>query len=355
MQTSLFDYYLPQAQIAQYPLSPRDHSKLLVCQAKGRLGDWKSNFSFSHVLFENLPQFLSPQDFLVFNDTKVLPLRLLGQREDGKKGAVEALLIQKISSKEWTALLHLSAKPKLGLRFIFPPGLVAEVASEVKKNTGEVLLKFSGIGLERIPLETWLQKHGHIPLPPYIHREDLPQDQTAYQTVYAKNEGAVAAPTAGLHFTQNLLDALQSHSIEVGFITHYIGIGTFRPIKTTSLQEHQMHEETYEISEKFVQQFEAAKKQKKRIVAVGTTVVRALESWIARGFAGRFSTCLFIQPGFSFQAVDDLITNFHLPKSTLFVLVAAAMGLESAHEAYMLAIKDGYRFYSYGDAMFIRG
>lgn len=368
-----YTFDLPEARIAQRPVEPRDSSKLLICEATGRLGAFTSEFSFSHHKFSSLNELLDSNDWLVTNDAKVLPVRMLGRRwlEDGAAtgGAVEALLLKKFADQTWSAIMHLSAKIKPGLKVLFEPGVIAEVLStheERLANEGEVRLRFSGISLERIPFETWLERHGHVPLPPYVERADTEQDKKTYQTVYAAKSGSAAAPTAGFHFTADLLARLDAKGIERSTLTLHVGIGTFRPIKTASLDEHVMHEETFEISAEFAAKFREQRLSGKRLVAVGTTVVRALESWMMiceeRGLeagapesSGIFTTRIFIKPGFKFKAVDCLITNFHLPRSSLLVLVAGAMGLEPMRAAYAQALATDYRFFSYGDAMFIKG
>ena len=368
-EIDLYTFELPETRIAQRPVEPRDSSKLLVCQAPGRLGAFASPFSFTHRRFSDLSEFIGLDDWLVTNDAKVLPVRMLGRRMVEGGGAVEALLLKKFSDQTWSAIMHLSAKIRPGLKILFEPGVVAEVLStheERLANEGEVRLRFSGISLERIPFETWLERHGHVPLPPYVERADSEQDKKTYQTVYASKVGSAAAPTAGFHFTSDLLARLEAKGVERSALTLHVGIGTFRPIKTASLAEHVMHEETFEISSEFAAKFRAQRLAGKRVVAVGTTVVRALESWMLiceeRGIepgsgesAGVFTTRIFIRPGFVFKAVDDLITNFHLPRSSLLVLVAGAMGLEPMQAAYAQALAGDYRFFSYGDAMFIRG
>jgi S-adenosylmethionine:tRNA ribosyltransferase-isomerase len=382
MKIEDFDYFLPPEQIAQHPIEPRDRSKLLICAADGKLSEWQSSFSFRHKVFRDLVDDLTDRDWLVMNDAKVLPIRMLGHREIGrgeegqtgfagpasKGGAVEALLLRKLGAREWTALMHMSAKLKPGMRFIFEPGVVAEAIStheERVANEGEVRLRFGGMALDRAfasgredALEQWLERHGHVPLPPYVERSDSEKDKKTYQTVYAAKTGSAAAPTAGFHFTSELLERVAAKGIKTSRVTLHVGIGTFRPIKTSTLEEHVMHEETFEISPEFAEEFAAARASGKRVVAVGTTVVRTLESWVRMSpelKPGVYKTRIFIHPGVRFEAVDDLITNFHLPKSSLLVLVGAAMGMEPMHEAYRQALASGYRFFSYGDAMFIRG
>ncbi|MEW6057813.1 MAG: tRNA preQ1(34) S-adenosylmethionine ribosyltransferase-isomerase QueA [Bdellovibrionota bacterium] len=375
MRTESFDFELSPDRIAQHPLEPRHASKLMVCQGKGSLGSWNSgSFKFFHKSFFDLSELLTANDFLVLNDAKVLPVRLLGRRREGTGGAVEALLLRRNAEREWSALLHLSARVRPGLEFLFEPGLVAEVLStheERLANEGEVRLRFSGLSLDRISLETWLERYGHVPLPPYIERDDRAEDKKAYQTVYAAKQGSAAAPTAGFHFTGELLEKLQAKGVEMAHLTLHVGLGTFRPIKTETVEEHKMHRETFELSTDFMQAFANARRRGKRIVAVGTTVVRALETWAllcderkvelgSPESTGIFETQAYIHPGpagelYPFRVVQDLITNFHLPRSSLLVLVGAAMGVEPVMQAYRLALEREYRFFSYGDAMFITG
>ncbi|MGE4233770.1 MAG: tRNA preQ1(34) S-adenosylmethionine ribosyltransferase-isomerase QueA [Bacteriovoracia bacterium] len=361
MNTETFDYPFDPSLVAQHPVDPRDSSKLLLCASQGSLGNWKKQFTFFHHRFSEIEQFLTDGDLLVFNDSKVLPVRLIGQRES-TRGKVELLLLRKIKENTWRTLAHFSAKPKPGIILSFEPGLFAEVCSnsELREQTdGEVEVRFFGPALDAQPLEDWLKNHGHVPLPPYIERKDSAHDRDVYQTVYAKKEGSAAAPTAGFHFTENLLSKLSEKKVETAFVTLNVGLGTFRPIKVSTISDHQMHEETFSISEEFSETFQRARQQKKRIVAVGTTTVRALESWASDPRPGTFATKKFITPGYKFEIVDDLITNFHLPKSTLLVLVSAAMsgntdGISQMKLAYQNAIEEKYRFFSYGDAMFIR-
>ena len=370
---SLFDYALPEDRIAQTPVEPRDHSKLLCVYGRGRLGALEAGaLELKDQLFKDVIHDLGPGDVIVMNNAKVLPVRLLGHRIDesgAKGGEVEALLLQPLGSDTiWTSIMHMSAKAKPGLRFVFEPGLFAECLStheERMSQEGEVRLRFFGPALEKSSLESWLVEYGHVPLPPYIARQDEKKDLKTYQTVYAEKIGSAAAPTAGFHFTHELIDKLKEQGVQFLSLTLHIGIGTFRPMKSESVSSHQMHTETYEVSRELAAALAEARMQGRRIVAVGTTVVRALESWW-RDTQGQFTpgvykTSLFITPGFQFQVVDDLFTNFHLPRSTLLVLVASALdctdssGVDRLHQVYQHALNANYRFFSYGDAMFIRG
>lgn len=356
LDLSIFDFELPEARIAKEPARPRDASLLLECTAPGRLGEFQKEFEFQDRVFKDISEILGPNDVLVLNDAKVLPVRLLGHRlgDDGKPGgAVEMVLTGPRTDLEWGAILHLSARVRPGLRLRFEPGLEAEVLStheERLANAGEVRVKFHGV----TDLQAWLWSHGHVPLPPYIEREDTERDKKEYQTVYAEKIGSAAAPTAGFHFTPELLERLKDKGVQIAKVTLHVGIGTFRPIKAASLDEHVMHEETFEISPEFRDFYQKIRAQKKRVVAVGTTVVRTLESWDGES-TGTFKTRIFIKPGYRFKHVDDLITNFHLPRSTLLVLIAAAMGVDGMRAAYRHALEKTYRFFSFGDAMLIRG
>ncbi len=361
MKTSDFDFELPENLIAQKPLTPRDSSRLLVCQAKGRLGQFNGNFEFTHSHFSSLTDLLTENDLLIVNNAKVLPVRILGKSING--GAVEAVVMQSAASDEIQAIVKMSAKVLPGVKVFFEPGLVLEVVSVHEERIaaqGQTRFRFSGPEIERlrketpIPFERWLELYGHVPLPPYIDRADDSNDRHVYQTVYAENTGSAAAPTAGFHFTDDLLAKLRAKGVQITTVTLHVGIGTFRPMRAENIEDHSMHEEFFEISPEFVETFKKAKAAGKRIVAVGTTTVRTLENWDQKT-AGIFSTRAFIKPGYEFKVVDDLITNFHLPKSTLIVLVAAAMGLENEKAAYRHAIDGSYRFFSYGDAMLIRG
>jgi S-adenosylmethionine:tRNA ribosyltransferase-isomerase len=368
MRIEDFDFELPPERIAQKPLASRDSSKLLLCAGAGRLGELSSSLEISHRVFRDLPDLLDDRWWMVTNDAKVLPVRILGHREGGG-GAVEALLLRRLADGEWNALLHMSARARPGLKIVFEPGVIAEVLStheERVASEGEVRLRFGGLALERNSIESWLERHGHVPLPPYIERADTAEDKKTYQTVYAARTGSAAAPTAGFHFTPEVLRRLEDKGVKRESITLHVGLGTFRPIKAERIEEHKMHEESFEISPAFAEAFRAARAKGKRLLAIGTTVVRALESWAIecekRGIspgdpasAGVFSTRLFITPRYKFRAVDDLVTNFHLPRSSLLVLVGAAMGIEGMQRAYRAAVDGGYRFFSYGDAMLIIG
>jgi len=331
-----FDFELPPETIAQRPVSPRDAARLLLVGEEG-LED-------KGVL--DLPDLLEPGDLLVTNDTRVIPARLLGKRRGAK---VEVTLHKMEGPNLWRAFARPAKKLKEGDRVDFTENFSAQVAQ--KGEMGEVTLAFDREGPE---LMEALEAHGGMPLPPYIKREGLAdrQDKSDYQTLFAEKDGAVAAPTAGLHFTPRLIEALEARGIKRTTVTLHVGAGTFLPVKVDKVAEHKMHAEYGEVDQATVDLIEKTKKAGNKVVAVGTTSLRLLES--AAGEDGRFSpfageTDIFITPGYRFKVVDRLLTNFHLPKSTLFMLVSAVAGLETMQTAYRHAIETGYRFYSYGD------
>lgn len=337
MLTRDFDYELPDEAIAQ-EAAPRGESRLLVLDAEGderhrRVGD--------------LPALLRPGDLLVINDTRVLPARLFARRRPGG-GRVELLLADKIDDRTWDALAKPGRKAKPGTVLELGPDLTAEVVA--KERDGRHRIRFSE------PVEPHLEDLGHVPLPPYIRRPDADRDRRRYQTVYARNPGAIAAPTAGLHFTDALLDEIRDRGVEIAPVTLHVGLGTFKPVTAELVHEHVMDRERYEISEQTENAVREARRRGGRVVAVGTTVVRTLEG-AARDDGslppGPGSTELFITPGYRFRVVDALVTNFHLPRSTLLMLVSAFAGRERVLAAYREAIETGYRFYSYGDAMLV--
>jgi S-adenosylmethionine:tRNA ribosyltransferase-isomerase len=348
MRVSDFDYELPEDRIAQHPLERRDRSRLMVLD--------RITGDFSHRSFHELPELLRPGDAVILNDTKVLPARLLGRKGSG--GLVELLLLERGGEAGgnpiWRCLIQASRKPAHGMMLHFEGGLQAEVLGreeeewlvELKAEGGHV-----GALLERI---------GKMPLPPYIKRpegEPAPvNDRERYQTVYAKREGAVAAPTAGLHFSADTLDALRARGVSLAYLTLHVGLGTFQPVRVNRVEEHRIHDEWFDLPQEAVAAVARARERGGRVVAVGTTVVRALE-FCAAGegrVSSRSGRCdLFIYPGYQFQVVDVMLTNFHLPRSTLLMLVSAYAGRKRLLSAYAAAITAGYRFYSYGDAMII--
>lgn len=342
MKTADFDYYLPEELIAQTPLKDRASSRLLVLN--------RENKTIEDHVFSDLIDFLNPGDALVLNETKVLPARVIGvKKETG--GAVELLLLKDLGSDTWECLARPQKRLHVGAEIIFGDGLLLAKVVELK-DEGITHVKFS---YEGIFLEI-LERLGTMPLPPYIH-EQL-KDQDRYQTVYARNLGSAAAPTAGLHFTPELLEKIKSKGIEIIKITLHVGLGTFRPVVVDDVKNHKMHTESYEISEESAKKLNEIRKNGGRIVAVGTTTVRTLETVMEK--YGEFKACsgetsIFIYPGYNFLAVDALVTNFHLPKSTLLMLVSAFADKDFIMKAYEYAVKEKYRFFSFGDAMLIEG
>ncbi|GAP67226.1 S-adenosylmethionine:tRNAribosyltransferase-isomerase [Mizugakiibacter sediminis] len=338
MKKSDFHYDLPAELIAQAPLPERSASRLLVLDAAARA--WQDR------TMRELPQLLRPGDLLVFNDTRVLPARLHGRKESG--GAVEILIERVTGAREARAQLGVSKKPRPGGRILLGDGSVVTVLGR----DGEFfLLRFEG----EEPLERLLLRLGRMPLPPYIAREADAADAERYQTVFAREPGAVAAPTAGLHFDAPLLDALRARGIESGYVTLHVGAGTFQPVRVERIEDHVMHREWLNVGAELVEKVRRTRARGGRVVAVGTTVVRALESASRGGelrpFAGE--TAIFIFPGYRIRSIDGLITNFHLPESTLLMLVSALAGRELILDAYRHAVEQRYRFFSYGDAMLI--
>lgn len=354
MKVADFDYELPHELIAQVPLEAREEARLMVLERK--------TARISHHVFRELRHFLSPGDLLVLNNTRVIRARLFGHRlgrraDHGTKSSrltakIEVLLIKELQPLVWEVLVKPGRKMRVGEVITFGAG---ELRGEVvaRKELGLRTLRFQCSK----DFSEMVKSLGHVPLPPYIQRSDVPADVEHYQTVYAKHPGAVAAPTAGLHFTRSLLEQLQASGIHKSEITLHVGLGTFRPVHVEEVERHPMHSEPFEIPEEAAEEINAARERQRRIVAVGTTAVRSLEH-VARQTDGRIipfrgETDLFIYPGFSFRVVNALITNFHLPKSTLLMLVAAFAGREFILEAYRQAIDQRYRFFSYGDAMLI--
>lgn len=338
MKKSDFHFELPPELIAQAPLTERSSSRLLVVDAaRDRLHDRR---------FTDLVEILLPGDLLVFNDTRVLPARLYGRKESG--GAVEILIERITGAHEARAQLGVSKKPKPGGRILLDDG---SAATAIGRDGEFFLLRFEAVE----PLERLLLKLGRMPLPPYIHRDAGAADAERYQTVYARESGAVAAPTAGLHFDQALLDALTARGIDSGYVTLHVGAGTFQPVRSERIENHVMHREWLNVGAELVEKIRHTRASGGRVVAVGTTVVRALETATREGelqpFAGE--TQIFIFPGYHITSVDALITNFHLPESTLLMLVSAFAGRETMLDAYQHAVEQRYRFFSYGDAMLI--
>jgi S-adenosylmethionine:tRNA ribosyltransferase-isomerase len=333
------DFYfdLPEELIAQQPAEQRRASRLLMVEGNGQLHDRQ---------FVDLLDFIKPNDLLVFNNTRVIPARLFGQKPTG--GQVE-LLIERITNGQ-QALCHIRASksPKPGTK------LKIEQAFEVEVLGREGALFLVEFDSAKLPLE-WLETYGHMPLPPYIERADKAEDKERYQTVYGTRPGAVAAPTAGLHFDESMLDAIRHKGANIGFVTLHVGAGTFKPVQVDDIAEHKMHSEWIEVSPGLVEQVAQARKDGGRVIAVGTTSVRCLESASKNGVLQAMTgdTDIFITPGYQFQQVDVLLTNFHLPESTLIMLVSAFIGYEPTMQAYRHAVEQKYRFFSYGDAMLL--
>jgi S-adenosylmethionine:tRNA ribosyltransferase-isomerase len=340
-----FDFALPPELIAQHPTTERSASRLL---------DGRQGSAFVDRIFKELPELLRAGDLLVFNDTQVVKARLFGEKPSG--GKLE-LLIERVlpdvadeASNQVVAHMKASKKPPVGAVMRMGPQGSAFTATYLGRWPDEngQLFRFAFSGVPH----TLMQKYGHVPLPPYITHTDSAQDEQRYQTIFAKEPGAAAAPTAALHFDQGVLDALANKGVRTANVTLHVGAGTFQPVKTENLSEHRMHSEWYNIPATTVQAISDCRARGGRVVAVGTTSVRTLESWASTGQSSG-DTQIFITPGFAFQVVDVLITNFHLPKSTLLMLVSAFAGFEHMHALYRHAIKKGYRFFSYGDAMLL--
>lgn len=341
MKVEDFDYYLPEKLIAQTPLEKRDTSRLMVLD--------KTTGKIEHKHFYNIVDYLEEGDTLVLNDTKVLPARLIGEKEE-TKAVIEILLLKNISGDDWECLVKPARRIKIGTIVTFGSGeLKAKCIKEEPEGIRHFTLIYDGILMEI------LEHLGTMPLPPYIH-EKL-KDQSRYQTVYAKEIGSAAAPTAGLHFTKELLEQLTKKGVNIVYITLHVGLGTFRPVSVDKVEEHEMHSEYYQMTKETAELLKKTKENKKRIIAVGTTSTRTLETIMTK--YNEFTECsgwtnIFIYPGYKFKAIDALITNFHLPKSTLVMLVSALAGRENILNAYKTAVQEEYRFFSFGDAMLIK-
>ncbi len=341
MNIEEYNYDLPKEFIAQTPLKNRSDSKLLLLN--------KENGNIKEDVFKNIGDYLQPGDYLVLNDTKVIPARLIGEKED-TKAVIELLLLKNIEGDIWECLAKPGKRLHEGTIIVFGDSLLkAKVIEKKDEGIVHVKLLYDGILMEI------LEKLGTMPLPPYIH-EKL-NDQSRYQTVYAKNLGSAAAPTAGLHFTTELLDSLKAKGVNILYVTLHVGLGTFRPVEEGDITKHKMHSEYYIMTKEVADTLNKAKENNKNIYAVGTTSTRVLETVIKK--YGKFIACsgetdIFIYPGFEFKAIDGLITNFHLPKSTLLMLVSALSKKEYILNAYEYAKKHNFRFFSFGDAMFIK-
>jgi S-adenosylmethionine:tRNA ribosyltransferase-isomerase len=336
-----FYYDLPEELIAQHPLEKRDSSRLMVLD--------RHSGEISHRVFSDLPEYLVKGDVLVMNDTRVIPARLIGSKE-GSGGKIEFLLLKRLGKDTWEALAKPGRRAKPGARFTFGEGLLTAEVVEVHDD-GNRIIRFGYEGV----FEEILDRLGEMPLPPYITEKLL--DRERYQTVYSREEGSSAAPTAGLHFTPELLESIREKGIETVFLTLHVGLGTFRPVKVEDIDAHVMHSEYFSISRETADRINAAKAEGRRVISVGTTSTRTLETVADdKGFVKEASgwTDIFIYPGIRFKCVDALITNFHLPESTLIMLVSALAGKEKTMEAYRTAVGMKYRFFSFGDSMFIK-
>ena len=341
MKVEDFDYYLPENLIAQTPLEKRDTSRLLVLD--------KKTGEIEHKHFYDIIEYLNEGDTLVLNDTKVLPARLIGEKEE-TKAVIEILLLKNISGDDWECLVKPARRIKVGTIVTFGNGLLkAKCIKDEAEGIRHFTLIYSGILMEI------LEQLGTMPLPPYIHEKLA--DQSRYQTVYAKEIGSAAAPTAGLHFTKDLLEKIKEKGVNIAYITLHVGLGTFRPVSVDKVEEHKMHTEYYQMSKETAELLTKTKENHKRIISVGTTSTRTLETIMTK--YNEFKECsgwtnIFIYPGYEFKAIDALITNFHLPKSTLVMLVSALAGRENILNAYKTAVNEEYRFFSFGDAMLIK-
>lgn len=341
MKVDLFDFHLPEELIAQTPLQERASSRLMVLN--------KENGQIEHDIFKNIKKYLRAGDCLVLNDTRVLPARLFGEKE-GTGAKIEVLLLKQIEGDTWETLVKPAKRIKEGTVITFGDGRLSAICVGEKDHGGRIFtFRYEGIFYEV------LEALGEMPLPPYI-KEQL-EDKDRYQTVYAKERGSAAAPTAGLHFTEELLAELKEIGVHIAFITLHVGLGTFRPVSVDDIDEHEMHAEFYQVTEGTSRLLNEVREKGGRIITVGTTSTRTLET-IASANEGNFVadsgwTNIFIYPGYEFKAIDGMITNFHLPKSTLIMLVSALAGRENVINAYQLAVAEEYRFFSFGDAMFI--
>ena len=340
LKTSDYYFDLPQELIAQDPLEDRAASRMLVMN--------RESGEISHRVFSDIKEYLRPGDTLVLNDTKVIPARLLGTKE-GTGASVEILLLKRMSANTWETLVRPGKKLRPGARVTFGDGSLKAVILDIL-DEGNRLVEFEYDGI----FEEVLDRLGEMPLPPYITHKL--KDKNMYQTVYARYEGSAAAPTAGLHFTEELLDEIRAMGVNTAFVTLHVGLGTFRPVKVDDVKSHHMHTEWYQVTEEAAELINRTHRQGHRVICVGTTACRTVESAADEAgtvHAGADDTSIFIYPGYKFKCIDGLITNFHLPESTLIMLVSAFAGHEHTMNAYAEAVKKGYRFFSFGDAMFI--
>lgn len=344
MNINEFDYHLPQELIAQKPADRRDGSRLMAVH--------RDSGKVEHRHFYDILEYLNSGDCLVLNNSKVLPARLFGEKEQtGAK--VEFLLIKRIEGDVWETMVRPGKRLKPGDTVAFSPSFKAEIVDYGQDGTRLARFRYDGIFMER------LEELGKMPLPPYIERASDAEDSERYQTVYCKEEGSVAAPTAGLHFTEELLEQAEKKGVQIAYVTLHVGIGTFRPVKCENIEDHQMHFEEYEVTQETADRINRVKRAGGRIISVGTTSTRTLESAAVlkdgryEVRAGSGSTGIFIYPGYEFKMIDSLITNFHLPKSTLLMLISAFYDREKILEIYDTAVREKYRFFSYGDAMLL--
>lgn len=344
MKTTDFDYYLPKELIAQTPAEPRDSSRLLVYN--------RADGSIEHRIFRDIVDYLKEGDVLVINDTKVIPARIFAKRAlaDGTlgDGECEVLLLKRLDYTTWECITRPAKKMRVGTKLYFSDRLSGEVVKYKEEGLRDIKFTFDGV------FEDILDEIGNMPLPPYITKKL--EDKNRYQTVYCKTTGSAAAPTAGLHFTPELLDKISAKGVQIARVLLHVGLGTFRPVKEENVLDHKMHSEYYRVDERNAGIITRAKKEGRRVICVGTTSVRVLESIVDED--GTVTACsgdteIFIYPGYKFKAVDALITNFHLPQSTLLMLVSAFMGRENALKMYEVAVREGYRFFSFGDSTFI--
>ncbi|MEF2093855.1 tRNA preQ1(34) S-adenosylmethionine ribosyltransferase-isomerase QueA [Bacillus sp. CFBP9009] len=342
MKLDMFDFHLPEELIAQVPLEDREASRLMVLD--------KETGKLQHDVFSHITEYIKPGDCLVLNDTKVLPARLYGSKE-GTGAKIEVLLLKQEHDDVWETLVKPAKRIKEGSTIVFGDGKLSAVCTGVLEHGGRILeFKYDGIFYEI------LEKLGEMPLPPYI-KEQL-DDQDRYQTVYARERGSAAAPTAGLHFTEDLLEKLKGMGVHIAFITLHVGLGTFRPVSVDNIDSHEMHSEFYQMTEGTARLLNDVKEKGGKIITVGTTSTRTLETIASRN-DGVFKeengwTSIFIYPGYEFKGIDAMITNFHLPKSTLIMLISALAGREHVLHAYETAVEEKYRFFSFGDAMLIK-
>lgn len=342
MQTSDFFYELPQELIAQTPLEPRDSSRLMILN--------KSDGSIEHKIFRDIIDYLNPGDCLILNDTRVIPARIYGVKEE-TGAVVEFLLLNQRENNVWECLCKPGKRAKIGTKFVFGEGIVKCEVIDVTDD-GNRIIHFD---CDSKKIYNILDKIGKMPLPPYI-TEEL-KDGERYQTVYSRELGSAAAPTAGLHFTNELLNRIEEKGVKIGYVTLHVGLGTFRPVKVEDVTKHKMHSEHYHISKETADLINETKKKGGRVISVGTTSTRTLESVATKNGCiceDEDNTSIFIYPGYKFKCIDALITNFHLPESTLIMLVSALAGYNNIMNAYNIAVKEKYRFFSFGDAMFIQ-